>query len=340
LTQVKVYGVSLSLAELANLKALVEGRTGGGFDFGGFAGLQELLVRDLNTFTCWELLDAFRFDADLILHQEAYSFLDCPAAVEWAGVTAAFLQGLFKKYAVNDELSHAGLREIFSPVETPPWSPKDLAAWDQLSFYVQTTPSGGLTLEGWECLWHWILATDKPTAFKYLVYIGFRLPVNQSVANRTHVFTASVVGADGVGKKSLLEWFLHKPLEQHHGARTKVVCGVLDREHHSYLILRTDACSSPDIVILLYDSLPSSKDSIKASLRREDLQTPKLLVLNKTNPDDELTVYEFAIDLNLTDFAQVSLKQHRPDALFTQISAVLKKSSRTASVLRQEHRSV
>jgi hypothetical protein len=302
--------------------------------------LQELLIRDLNTFTCWELLDAFRFNADLMLNQETYSFLDCPDAVEWAGGTVAFLRGLFSKYAVNDELRHAGLREIFSPVETPPWSPKDPAAWDQLGFYVQTSPTGGLNLEGWLALWHWILATDKPTAFKYLVYIGFRLPINQSVTNRTHVFTASVVAADGVGKKSLLEWFLHKPLEQHHDPRTKVVCGVLDREDHSYLILRTDACSSPDIVILLYDSLPSSKERIKASLSSEDLQTPKLLVLNKTNPDDELTVYEFAIDLNLSDFAQVSLKQHRPDSLFTQISAVLKKSSRNSSVLRREQRSV
>mmetsp|Transcript_7725 Transcript_7725/g.14621 ORF Transcript_7725/g.14621 Transcript_7725/m.14621 type:complete len:460 (-) Transcript_7725:1083-2462(-) len=340
----RVYGVSLAQSELASIKAQVEARTGGRLDFRGFAIMQEMLIRDLNTYTCWELLDAHHFNHDLALNQETYTFHDCPTNPEWSETAIEFLQRLFDQYANGEDLSYSGLREIFSPVEAPPWSPKDPEAWENVSLYCETTPEGRVSLDSWLSLWQLLLVEDQGTALKYIVYLGYSLSISLAVTNRKTVFIAAVIGGKGCGKKTLLEWFLHKPLDYHPDSKTRSVCGVLQKEadfkSNTYLILSTESVSTPDLYVLLYDSDPDSKGPLKEFVRASTSQVPKLLVLNKTNPEDSLTVYEFAIELNLSNFEQVCLKQVRPDSLFTQISSLLKKSSKVSTLNRREHRSV
>lgn len=310
---------TVKLKELAGLSA------DSNFYFESFLALHRQLVGKLKTQMVWAILYHFGFNSDLELNL-AVTVLRAPdETIELTEIAIKFLACLFQQESEDWKLSMEGLKEVFSTVESPPWCEGE-DGWRIILDSI-VVDVGGLNLYSWISIWVMLTAKYPEISIKYIHLLGYQYPVataykrvKRSTSSRK-VFQISLLGDRGVGKSDLLRSFLYKNAGETVG---KVVCGVIEEAEYvwdsKYLIISRKPLhpsENPDLICLMY-SPPASMQCIKRLL--PDLpDTPRLLILNKTDLIEAENLYSFSLELSIKDYASVSLQKNRSNGIFQQM---------------------
>lgn len=214
-----VYNIQLNSSDIDRIKEVLrqqceEGVTEAGINLHGFYHLLKMTIQRIKINVCWNMLKYFGFNDDLELSVN-YEVEKKPGqSVELSRQAIEFLVDMFNQYSHQGVLTYDDLREIFATVFSPPWAPnrRDEQAWLNIDKHVETTAEAGLTIQSWLALWHLLTMLDYKNSLKYLVYIGYNLPLDSALqvtrsrdkdilgVVRRKVYCGFVIGYPGVGK--------------------------------------------------------------------------------------------------------------------------------------------
>lgn len=233
--QMKCFGRSLDINDIADIKQTVNGVKNGSFSEcglteDGFLILNKIFAERGRHETTWGILRTFHYTDSLSLNDRfLLPKLDVPrnSSVELSPMGYRFFVDLFLLFDKDNDggLNDQEIRSLFRPTPGIP------EAWVETNF-PQTTvrnEQGYVTLQGWLAQWSMTTFLDYKITLSYLAYLGFEskngltaaLKVTKARKERTKngsqvrvnvndrtVFNCYVLGGPKSGKSSLLEAFL------------------------------------------------------------------------------------------------------------------------------------